>query len=226
MSQIVCIEGNIGSGKSTLLSVLKRYYEQHANNYTVNTKKHIFIEEPVDDWTKIKHENGKNMIECFYANQPKYAFSFQMMAYISRLVRLKEAIKEYPDAIIVVERSLYTDRYVFAKMLFDEEKMESVEYQIYLKWFDHFISDLPQISLIYVKTEPKICNSRIQKRKRSGEESIPLDYLEQCHIYHENMCELLDVPTLLLNGNSDKNTYVEYNDWIESIRNFIVPKAQ
>ena len=104
------------------------------------------------------------ILERFYGNQKQYAFSFQMMAYISRLTNLQKAIKENPEAIIIVERSVFTDRYVFASMLHDEEKINEIEYQVYLKWFDHFISELPQMSIIYVHTFPSVCYSRVKKR--------------------------------------------------------------
>jgi deoxyguanosine kinase len=53
--KIVSIEGNIGSGKSTLLANLRKYYE---NNPDV-----IFLKEPVDEWEKIKDENGTTILE-------------------------------------------------------------------------------------------------------------------------------------------------------------------
>ena len=74
---IVSIEGNIGSGKSTLLENLRNHYSQ--NDYV------IFLREPVSDWEKIKDSEGNTILKKFYAEQEKYSFAFQMMAYISRL---------------------------------------------------------------------------------------------------------------------------------------------
>ena len=86
---IVSIEGNIGSGKSTVINTLKEYYK---SSYKNNNKVY-FLEEPVSEWVEIKDSDGKNIIEKFYENQEHYSFSFQMMAYISRLAMLKRAIK-------------------------------------------------------------------------------------------------------------------------------------
>ena len=72
---IYSIEGNIGSGKSTLVNMLKIEQE--------NNKNIVFMDEPVCIWESIKDKEGTNIIEKFYGNTPKYAFSFQMMAYIS-----------------------------------------------------------------------------------------------------------------------------------------------
>lgn len=87
----------------------------------------IFLKEPVDDWEAIVDEEGQTMLQKFYADQEKYSFPFQMMAYISRLALLRDALKGSPNATIISERSLYTDKLVFAKMLFDMKKIGKIE---------------------------------------------------------------------------------------------------
>jgi deoxyadenosine/deoxycytidine kinase len=217
--QILSIEGNIGGGKSTLLEFLKKYYD---NYYTV-----LFVDEPVKTWEKIIDADGNSMLKKFYADQKKYAFPFQMMAYISRLKMLRDIIKSVslePDKyfIIITERSLYTDKYVFAKMLHDQGQIEDVCYQIYLSWFDEFAKDYPIAHTVYVKTEPKICYDRIHLRAREGEEIIPLIYLEECHKYHEEFMKEIKSKKLVLDGNIDifKNEEI-LDEWLEQINIFI-----
>ena len=88
-AKVISIEGNIGSGKSTLLSHLKQSLSAE------NVPQIIFLQEPVDEWENIKDEQGNTMIQKFYGDQTKYSFSFQMMAYISRLALLKKSIEEF-----------------------------------------------------------------------------------------------------------------------------------
>ena len=88
-----------------------------------------FLQEPVDIWNNVQNAEGKNIIECYYANQEKYAFAFQMMAYISRIHLLKEALKDDYD-IIITERCLHTDKNVFAQMLYDECKIGEIEFLV------------------------------------------------------------------------------------------------
>jgi deoxyadenosine/deoxycytidine kinase len=221
---IVSIEGNIGSGKSTLLSNLRQHYENNSNV--------VFLKEPVDEWEKIKDENGETILKKFYADQEKYSFPFQMMAYVSRLKVLRDTLKtikndtDNKNIVIITERSLYTDKMVFAKMLYDSKKIEHVNYQIYLNWFDTFSDEFPVNKVVYVKTSPDKCYQRIVKRSRTGEENIPLEYLTSCSIYHNNMldkqnqeCVCLD--QLILDGNVDiyenKN---QVNEWINEIDKF------
>ena len=202
---IVSIEGNIGSGKSTLLANLRNNYKDDANI--------VFLKEPVDEWEKITDENGVTILEKFYADQEKYSFSFQMMAYVSRLKVLRDELKnikfsEDKKTIIITERSLYTDKMVFAKMLYDSGKIEYINYQIYLSWFDTFSEEFPVHKIVYVKTCPEKCYSRVHKRSRDGEENIPLDYLINCSKYHNDMLDMSSSECvcnnqLVLDGNID-----------------------
>jgi deoxyadenosine/deoxycytidine kinase len=237
--QIVSIEGNIGSGKSTLLANLRKHFDK--NTFIV------FLKEPVDEWSKIKDENGTTILEKFYADQDKYSFSFQMMAYISRLKLLKDIINnikisqdklikdhshsqsvKLPKYVIITERSLFTDKMVFAKMLYDTGKIEYVNYQIYLNWFNTFADEFPIHKVIYVKTDPNICSERIATRHRNGEQNIPIEYLKSCSDYHDNMLdnsstECICKEQLVLDGNND--IYENENivkEWVASIEKFII----
>jgi len=211
---IISIEGNIGSGKSTLFEKLKVYF---ANNKNI-----IFVREPVDIWESIQDENGTTILEKFYQDQIKYSFSFQIMAYISRINLLKETIKQHPGVTIITERSLYTDKMVFAKMLYDTHKIEYINYQIYLNLFDTFKNDFNVDNIIYIKTEPDICYNRILKRARNGENNISLDYLQLCDTYHSNMVDILECDKIVLNGNVDIYENVsQLNDWICQIHQII-----
>jgi len=211
---IISIEGNIGSGKSTLFEKLKIHF---ANNKNI-----IFVREPVDIWESIQDENGTTILEKFYQDQIKYSFSFQIMAYISRINLLKETIKQHPGVTIITERSLYTDKMVFAKMLYDTHKIEYINYQIYLNLFDTFKNDFNVDNIIYIKTDPDICYNRILKRARNGENNISLDYLQLCDTYHNNMVDILECDKIVLNGNVDIYENVsQLNDWICQIHQII-----
>lgn len=216
-NKIYSIDGNIGSGKTTLITELAEYYKNDSNI--------IFLKEPVEEWGKIKDESGQTMLQKFYLDQHKYSFSFQMMAFISRLSLLKKTAKENKNCIIITERSLFTDRFVFAKMLFDQGKIEYINYQIYLEWFNEFAQDFPIEHVIYIKTDPTVCFERTKKRARNGEETIPLEYLNECHSYHEDFLREGGFGTnkLVLDGNQDifENKDILL-DWILTIDSLII----
>ena len=219
MILIYSIDGNIGSGKSTIVESLKNKFKE---NYLSNDKvDFVFVDEPVDIWQTVTDENGENILEKFYRDQEKYSFPFQMMAYISRLSRLKSVIKRVRKevTVIVTERSVFTDYEIFAKMLHDDKKIENINYNIYKLWFNEFIKDLPFKGVIYVKTDPTLCDQRIKKRNRSGED-IPLEYLEKCHNYHENWMKKLEDgnKVKIIDGNIDVSSI---KDNISSIIEFL-----
>jgi deoxyadenosine/deoxycytidine kinase len=201
------VEGNIGSGKSTFLNILKDELK-HVNGIPV-----VFVEEPVSEWESIQSEDGKSMIELFYANKEKYAFSFQIMAYISRLKYLQDTIQRYPNCILISERSLLADYHVFAKMLHQDNLMSYENYQIYTKWFHYFQQTSEADGIIYLKTDHEVCHERCVSRNRKGEEEISLEYLLTCSQMHNDWIDSELTPTLTLSNNT--------KDEVDLVREFI-----
>lgn len=225
---IISFDGNIGSGKSSVV----KYFEKNFENYSKSKNKNLkicFLQEPVTEWESIKDiDDERNIIEKFYEDNYSYSFSFQIMAYITRLSQFKKAINENYD-IIFTERSMFTDKNVFAKMLYNSKKMRSIDYQIYNKWFNEFVDIIKNIKTIYIRTSPEICKFRINKRGRQGE-NIPFEYLQDCHYYHEiwlnNLEKIEEGNVLIINGNIETNTslFIEnkyYDNIISSVFNFM-----
>jgi deoxyadenosine/deoxycytidine kinase len=180
---IISIEGNIGSGKSTLVNSLKNEVKTISHNGEVYPI--IYIDEPVKVWNGIRDKDGKGIIEKYYEDQQRYAFQFQMMAYITRLTDLRKAAAMYNGkCVLITERSIETDRQVFAKMLYEQSIMDNISYNIYLKWFDELSMSLKVEHTVYVKTRPETAMERILKRQRPGE-TMSLDYLYKCNEMHE-----------------------------------------
>jgi len=179
-SVIISIEGNIGSGKTTILEHLEKYYE---NNDSV-----LFLREPLNIWENVKEaKTGKNILQKFYEDQDKYAFPFQVMAYASRLSMIRSAIRDGGDtcSAIIVERSLAADKQIFAKMLYDDGKIDDVCYQIYKQFYKEFSDEISLNGMIYIDADAEVCKERVQKRSRQGEDVISLEYLQKCKMYHD-----------------------------------------
>jgi deoxyadenosine/deoxycytidine kinase len=227
---VLSIEGNIGGGKSTLLQELRK-------KYTNDEKDDVFVyflKEPVDEWEKIKDEAGVTMLENFYKDPKKYAFPFQMMAYVSRLKVFRDMLKHVKKLnilnkkiVFVTERTLYTDKMVFAEMLYDSGNIEYINYQVYLQLFDTSSEEVPLNKVVYIKTIPETCYSRILKRSREGESNISLEYLTNSSKYHDVMLEkFIDESIcreqLILDGNIDIYENKDQVDkWICEIDTFI-----
>ena len=191
MPMLISIEGNIATGKSTILEYIK----------SLNIPNMYFVDEPVSEWLNVKDENGMNALDCFYKDQKKNSFCFQVLAYITRLKKLIDAITLHPDSIIITERCIETDKYVFAKMLYEAGNISSIEWVTYNYWYDTF-SKVSQVdTIIYISTTPLECAERIKKRNRIEENTIPLDYLEKCHSAHEMWLESTNTNLIKINGN-------------------------
>ena len=176
---IISIEGNIGSGKTTFISELMNS-EKMKTNSTI-----CFLKEPVHIWESIKNTNNETMIECFYKEQEKYAFPFQVMAYVSRIALIKQAISN-GYKYIFTERCIYTDKNVFLKMLYESSnKVEKMNNDIYNMLFETFTQEY-NIYHIYIQTNPEVALQRVIKRNRTGEHNISLEYLTMCDNYHNN----------------------------------------
>ena len=199
---LISIEGNIGSGKSTLVEYLK------------SLGKYIFVDEPVNEWLTIKDNTGSNALECFYKNQKENAFCFQVLAYITRLKKLIDTVKNNSsNNIIITERSIETDRNVFAKMLYEDGLISSIEWETYNYWFDTF-KEVSKVDLIiYIKTSPDKCLERINIRNRMEESNIKTEYLEKCNKYHNDW---------LNNDNNNEIITINGHDSIDIIRNKVL----
>jgi deoxyadenosine/deoxycytidine kinase len=175
---IISVDGNIGAGKSTIISQLKTAFKCMPNV--------LFIQEPVDTiWNTVVDERGETLLSNFYSNPEKHAFTFQMMAYISRLSMLKEAVSNLDYDIIITERCLETDRNVFEKMLHDNGIISKMEHTVYNMWFDEFYAPVRCSAIIYIRASVDTCMARIQQRSREGE-TVSRDYITQCVKYHED----------------------------------------
>jgi deoxyadenosine/deoxycytidine kinase len=143
-----------------------------------------------------------------------------MMAYITRLQRIRQALKTPKVKLIVTERCLLTDAYVFAKMLYDSKDIEKDEYTIYTRWFDAFAKEVEPSCIVYFKASTNVCMNRVQKRSRPGESNISHEYLERCNRYHDdwlNTPSNMTIPTLTLNADVEADVY----DYSADIYQFI-----
>jgi deoxyguanosine kinase len=198
---IISIEGNIGAGKSTVIDYLK----------TLKLPNVVFIDEPVSEWMSVTDMNGMNALDCFYANKKDNAFGFQILAYTTRLKMLMDAHKNNDmNTIIVMDRSLDTDKNIFARMMYDDGLFSSMQWASYNYIFDKFSTDVPMVeTILYINTSPAECFERIHKRNRVAEQGITLDYLQKCDKYHEDWLGSSHLNIECING----------HDCVETIQN-------
>ncbi len=197
--KVFILEGNIGAGKSTFLSLIKELLPVQ------------IVYEPVEKWQNVGA--GENVLEKFYQDTQRWAYTFQSYAFITRVIEQKEYAKINPCDVQVLERSVYSDRYCFAKNCYEMGTMTPLEWSLYTQWFEWLVGNyVPRPDgFIYLQTDPNVCYKRLTKRARSEEVGVSFDYLRFLHEKHEawliNKQDILpalhDVPVLVLNCNED-----------------------
>jgi deoxyadenosine/deoxycytidine kinase len=203
---IISLDGNIGAGKSTLLEAAR-----------VAMPDVEVVVEPVGEWLRLKNGDGKSLLELFYEDKRRWAYTFQNCAILTRLRAIKEAMASSQKKVIITERSVLTDRYVFAEMLRESGDIDHLEWQLYLNWFDTFAGDLPLRGIIYLTTGVGTSAGRIVKRGREGEDHIPLDYLSALDRQHHKWLETTPLPVLQIS--TEEGVSLEEN--LGRIRTFV-----
>ena len=218
---LLSIEGNVGAGKSTLIEELKRRHTEWT-----------FISEPVDIWSAIKDDEGKSLLSVYYDDPKRWSYSFQSCALLSRFENIERGVASLHENcsaatdlksestlrhVVVTERCLDTDYYVFAKMLHDRGLMDKLEFDIYQRLYLHLQTSM-KVSLsaiVYVDTSPEQCLENVKKRNRTGESDITLDYLKSVDKYQsEWMNNLSDISIL-------KTDYLNSRNYISEIDAFV-----
>jgi deoxyadenosine/deoxycytidine kinase len=170
------VEGNIGTGKSTFLKMIEMCYPHTCQ----------VIYEPVDTWTSFKDKDGVNILGHFYKDPKRYAYTFQNIAFISKIEKLTEI--DYSKRFIFIERSIWSDKNVFAKNCHLSGLMNDIEYQVYNTWFKWIENnaEIPsKFTFMYLKCSPETSYKRVNIRGRAEESGLGLDYLTQIHDRHE-----------------------------------------
>jgi deoxyadenosine/deoxycytidine kinase len=184
--KMILLEGNIGAGKSTMGRILKA------------SGLFDFIEEPVEAW---QEGFAANLLDAFYSDMKRWAFTFQITAFVTRAKTWQEVLALTDHSRVVLERSIFTDRYVFATNSHRLGGMTDAEWQVYCGLWDFLATNycVEPECILYYRTPAEICVERMKTRGRSEEVGVSLEYLRQLEALHDQW--LLERPgAVLLDG--------------------------
>jgi len=152
----IVISGNIGAGKTSLAQIISEdlgfsvYFEDFHSN--------LFLKD-------------------YYQDMKRWAFATQINFLALRYEQIVHHIllSKIPA---VLDRSIYEDREVFARALYEDGLMTKEEWTVYDKLYNLMVTHLPTPNLlIYLEKSVDELLRNIKKRGRDFEK-IPREYLE------------------------------------------------
>ena len=183
----VSIEGGIGVGKSTVLEALRAHF---AGDDTV-----CFLTEPVNTWI----ESG--LLGRMY-DKTISSLSFQIIAAATRFGPLARLFHDPRLAVFVTERSLASDKDVFARVTLDPVT-EWPDYELAAKQLrDAMPTDVKEVT-VYLDASDEEVMARIHERQRDEEKAIPMDYLARLRAAHEAFYDAIEHEKVRVNASRD-----------------------
>lgn len=159
----LAVSGNIGSGKTTLTEKLAKHYGWKAEFESVDQNPYL---------------------ADFYEDMKRWAFHLQVYFLNSRFNQVQKI--QGSSVSTIQDRTIYEDAYIFAANLYKSKLMTERDYYNYRSLFDSMITHIqaPDL-LIYLKADiPKLVG-QIEKRGRSYETAMRIDYLKNLNSHYE-----------------------------------------
>jgi len=156
LGKIIVLAGNVGAGKSTIAGAIAEGlgYKIHFESVSDNP-----------------------FLEDFYYDQKRWSYHLQTYFLYHRYCSLKSAEE---NESTVFDRSIYEDKEIFARNLFETGKMSDREFKAYVTMFDSMIEYLKKPDLlVYIDADVDTILARIRRRGRQMETAVPIAYWEQ-----------------------------------------------
>jgi len=162
----ILVEGNVGSGKSSFLDILSS--EPGVEVY----------QEPVEAWRDVE---GDNLFQKMITQPQRWSTSFQLYSSLTRTRQALEAARSSAP-IVILERSLYSERYCFVETLRESGFLQDGELALLDRYFQRMTdkkwTGLEVDLIVYIRSDPSILQERIRRRGRQEEEGS-IDQSEQ-----------------------------------------------
>jgi deoxyadenosine/deoxycytidine kinase len=185
--KFIAIDGLIGAGKTTLIRLITEYYCE--KGFKVHP-----VYEPVEMW----QETGA--LDLFYSDIPAKCYEFQSFVYVTRVKKVIQEVLKNPNAdIYLLERTVFTDRYIFVEMLRD--LFGTTRMAMYDEWWDMWSCINPIHVDKWVLLDVSLDESlrRIKARSRNEETGVSTEYQTNLrakhHEFYTNLKSTFSDPT-------------------------------
>ena len=170
---ILLLEGNVGSGKTSIARVL------HAHSRC----------------KLLREEIGDRLLQLFYANTERYAFTLQLVMQSTRLWQLRNACATTACTMVTLDRSVLGD-YVFALWNWATGDISDDEFDVYRERAGYGVCDAlyraigdrnskdTRITIVYLRDTPEQCHARVVDRDQA-DSTMTLEYARGVHAMYE-----------------------------------------
>ena len=179
--KFIIVDGVSGEGKTTVISLIEKEINNETNKETnkYGKLKVKAIYEPVKLW------NDTGVLQYFYKDIPKHCYEFQTYSFITRIESVIEELYHNQDAdVYILERSIWTDRYIFLELL--KDLVGELRMTMYIKWWTMWSYIMPMRVDKWVLLDTSLEESlkRISNRNRDGESAVDKEYQTKLHHKH------------------------------------------
>ena len=156
------VAGNIGVGKTTFTEIIGNYFNLFQYYESVSDNPYI---------------------KDFYVDMKKWSFNLQIYFLSHRFQSQIDGIK---NDNIIIDRTIYEDREIFARNLYDLNVMSKRDWDTYSNLFNNMTRflDKPDL-LVYLRASTDTLVSRIKNRNRDFEKDLSIEYLHRLNILYD-----------------------------------------
>lgn len=189
----IAIAGNIGCGKTTLTNMLAKHY----------------------GWTPRFESVAYNpYLSDFYKDMNRWSFNLQIYFLNKRFQDIIDIHKSQED--IIQDRTIYEDARIFAPNLHNQGFMSDRDFENYSDLFDLMMTlvKMPDL-MIYIRSSIPNLICQIQKRGRSYEQTMRIDYLQGLNDLYENWIADYKGKLIIIDG--DRCKFGNYPEHFQNV---------
>lgn len=173
--RFIVVAGNIGTGKTSIAERVGERLGWHAAFESVTDNPYL---------------------ADFYADMRQWSFHLQVF-FLGHRAQQHLALATGPESAIA-DRSIYEDKHIFARALYQLGNLSERDYASYRTVFDLVARTLPRPDLLlYLRAPVPVLMRRIQRRGRAIEGSITTEYLTLLEALYEEWVQSFDLCPVL-----------------------------
>ena len=174
---LITLAGTIGAGKTEWGKVIAKHFEVD------------LLEEKVD---------GNPFLEKYYDEPERYSFHLQVFFLNHRFKAIKSAMA-HPNSVL--DRSIYEDAMIFARLQYENGSMDRAEYETYLDLHENMMQELNDLykQQVLFKKSPDLMvmvhgsfDEVMRRIKKRGRDFEQIDGNPELYKYYQDLYDMYE----------------------------------